>query len=95
MTDQRRSILVLPFALAALLGLYTGAYYLTVQTIGVRSGGRIQFSFPVYALPRGFMHLIGRLARFFALMHRLDRRIRPHVWDAETVVRVRSPRFSN
>jgi hypothetical protein len=90
-SPPRKPGFVLPIAvtLAALLGLYVGTYYAMSHP---RSTGWPRGTFlvePFYGtreygqvpLPAEMeWHL--RLFPFFAPIHWLDRRIRPHVWDA-------------
>ena len=78
MNSPRNPSFVLPVTvtLAVLLALYVGAYFATVEPYG---------DVPWYSLnfvPEGAGPEVDRcLDWFFAPIHRLDRRIRPHVWE--------------
>ena len=79
MTSPRKPGFVLPVAvtLTVLLALYVGAYYAMVKPridvthIGPVSGAWVDFV-PQYPWRT--------MDRFFSPVHRLDRRLRPHVW---------------
>jgi hypothetical protein len=70
-----------------LLGLYIGAYYRLVNVALVRMPGHAVAweTEPVYSLegrrPGKPVPPSYWLEKFFAPIHRVDRRIRPHVWE--------------
>lgn len=83
MSDRKPMSVVLPAvgASVALLGLYVGTYYATVESMlevqpaGSKNGVEVVARYP--ALP-------GRAATLlFAPVNRLDREIRPHFWEVD------------
>lgn len=79
MPSARKPSLILPVAVAVLLGLYVGAYYATADSEIVSTVG-VPGNFPPMWQPT---YSIGNLefdGWFFAPVHWIDRRIRPEVW---------------
>lgn len=79
---------VIAGTLVLLIGGYVGAYYGMAYPSGSRSmprlesGIRPQVGLPIYLLGREHYPRLDRgTVPFFAPIHWLDRRIRPHFWD--------------
>src|SRR5690349_3050581 len=92
MSDRKPTSVVMPALVAALvlLGPYVGAYYATVKPDFVALSDPDFGRNAVYPLLYGtgwetdtskFMTGQARWNRFFAPIHWLDRRIRPHAWE--------------
>ena len=89
MTSPRKPGFLLPVAvtLAVLLGLYVGAYYAIVEVLPEWSYVPGTPGEPWYSaswIPPGYRQVVDRcLTPAFAPIHALDRRLRPHIWDAK------------
>ena len=86
MTSPGKPGFVLPVAvtLAVLLGLYAGAYYGIVRAVDVTiagPGANPDGSFDVRYVKLPDYGDDGQSRSFFAPIHWLDRRIRPHFWE--------------
>ena len=82
MSDRKSTFVVLPAVATALvlLGAYVGAYYRMVEVPDMRPfEGEVaaDYSWSHESVPRNPSR---SWRRFFAPVHWLDRRIRPHVW---------------
>jgi hypothetical protein len=77
MTEPRKPSLIMPAAvtLTVLVGLYVGAYYGLVERNSYRGGWA-----PHFAISQGDQYP-SVWSQFFAPIHWLDRRLRPHVWE--------------
>lgn len=86
MSNQPRPGALLPIVatLIVLIGIYIATYYLTVDVGGWASRGESGNTalYPGMA-PDGSRWLTpdGYLARIFKPIHRVDRMLRPHVWN--------------
>ena len=80
MASPRKPGFVLPVAvtLAVLLGLYVGAYYMTVEPLLLERTS-LGTTNPVVAVAN--YRRFPALGTLFSPIHWLDRRIRPHVWE--------------
>lgn len=64
----------------ALVGAYVGAYYAMVQKWNTIHNGIVDMYPSIYSVLGNSANV--RARQFFAPMNRLDRRIRPHVWNS-------------
>ena len=79
MPSDRKPSLFLPMVvtLAVLLGLYVGAYYAMVQP----AVGSDFYALPWEPYDDFHGAAADRCSLLFRPIHRLDRRLRPHLWE--------------